>query len=105
MKRERRTGGAWNASNLPHGLCENGAAFIDVSNDSGAAHVAAALGRTTVVIFGSTDPRWTAPRGEHVRALWDRVRCAPCFRTHCPYEDAYACLRIVESRDVIEALQ
>jgi len=75
-----------------------------VSNDSGAAHVAAALGRPTVVVFGSTDPRWTAPRGEHVRVLWDRVRCAPCFRTRCPYEDAYACLRIIESDRVIEAL-
>lgn len=79
-------------------------AAVIVSNDSGVAHVAAALGRPTIVVFGSTDPRWTAPRGEHVTAIWDRVRCAPCFRTRCPYEDSYACLRIVESNRVIEAL-
>lgn len=79
-------------------------AALVVSNDSGAAHVAAALARPTIIIFGSTDPRWTAPRGDHVTWIWDRVHCAPCFRKECPYEDAYACLRIVESDRVIAML-
>lgn len=75
-----------------------------VSNDSGVAHLAAALGRLTVVVFGSTDPRWTAPRGPHVRVIWDRVSCSPCFRRTCPYVDSYACLRIVEARRVVAEL-
>jgi heptosyltransferase-2 len=75
-----------------------------VSNDSGAAHVAAALGRPTIIVFGSTDPSWTAPRGDHVTVIRDPVRCSPCFRSVCPLEDAYACLRIVESDGVIRAL-
>jgi heptosyltransferase-2 len=79
-------------------------AAVVVSNDSGAAHVAAALGRPTVIVFGSTDPGWTAPRGEHVTVIQDLVRCSPCFRSECPLEDAYACLRIVESDRVIRAL-
>lgn len=84
------------------GLLARAAAVL--SNDSGAAHVAAALGRPTLIVFGSTDPRWTKPRGDHVTGFWDRVRCSPCFRSACPIEDAYACLRIVESKQVIEAL-
>jgi heptosyltransferase-2 len=75
-----------------------------LSNDSGAAHVAAALGRPTIIVFGSTEPRWTAPRGDHVTVIRDPVRCSPCFRRACPYEDAYACMRIVESWRVIRAL-
>jgi heptosyltransferase-2 len=75
-----------------------------LSNDSGAAHVAAALRRPTIIVFGSTEPRWTAPRGDHVTVVRDPVRCSPCFRRACPYEDAYACMRIVESWRVIRAL-
>ena len=75
-----------------------------VSNDSGVAHLAAALGRPTVVVFGSTDPRWTAPRGPSVRVIWDRVACSPCFRRTCPYVDAYACLRIIGPEQVVAEL-
>lgn len=76
-----------------------------ISNDSGAAHLAGALERPTVMVYGSSDPRWTAPRSPSVAALWYRVRCAPCFRRTCPWTDPYACLRIVEARDAVEALR
>ena len=75
-----------------------------VSNDSGVAHLAAAVGAPSVTVFGSTDPRWTAPRGERSRVIWERVSCAPCFRRRCPYVDAYACLRVVQAGRVVEAL-
>jgi heptosyltransferase-2 len=79
-------------------------ARVVLANDSGAAHLAAAVGAPTVVLFGSTDPRWTAPRGEAVRVLWHRLRCAPCFRRACPWTDAYACLRLLEPEDAAAAL-
>ncbi|HET6350111.1 MAG TPA: glycosyltransferase family 9 protein, partial [Candidatus Krumholzibacteria bacterium] len=59
-------------------------ARVLVANDSGAPHVAAALGVPTVVLFGSTSPAWTAPRGEHVHVLQHRVHCNPCYRRTCP---------------------
>jgi heptosyltransferase-2 len=55
-----------------------------VANDSGAPHVAAALEVPCVVLFGSTSPVWTAPRGRDVRVLQHKVHCNPCFRRTCP---------------------
>jgi heptosyltransferase-2 len=76
---------------------------VFLGNDSGAAHLAAALGRPAIAVFGSTDPRWTAPRGAGAHPLWYRLRCAPCFRATCPWTEAYACLRVIEPRDVLAA--
>ncbi len=45
------------------------AARLYIGNDSGITHLAAALGAPTVAIFGPTDPRVWAPRGENVRVL------------------------------------
>src|SRR5207237_3484045 len=48
-------------------------------NDSGAMHVAGALGIPTVGIFGSTDPDRTGPLGPHTRLLYERIACSPCL--------------------------
>jgi heptosyltransferase-2 len=40
-----------------------------IGNDSGITHLAAAAGVATTVLFGPTDPRVWAPRGEHVRVV------------------------------------
>jgi len=55
-----------------------------VANDSGAVHVSATLGVPTVVLFGSTSPIWTAPRGPSVDIVREPVACSPCFRRTCP---------------------
>ena len=55
-----------------------------VSNDSGLMHVAAALGRPQVALFGPTDPRHTPPRSARARALWLHLPCSPCFSRNCP---------------------
>jgi heptosyltransferase-2 len=59
-------------------------ARVLVANDSGAPHVAAAMGVPVVVLFGSTSPAWTAPLGPRVEVLQHRVHCNPCFRRTCP---------------------
>jgi heptosyltransferase-2 len=59
-------------------------ARVLVANDSGAPHVAGALGVPTVVLFGSTSPQWTRPLGESVTVIRHPVHCAPCFRKTCP---------------------
>ncbi len=65
------------------GLLHEAALFV--GNDSGPAHLAAALGTPTVTIFGSTNPIWTAPRGERVRIVGPHpVPCSPCYLKSCP---------------------
>ncbi len=46
-------------------------AALFIGNDSGITHLAAALGRPTVAVFGPTNPRVWAPRGPHVRVAHD----------------------------------
>ena len=75
-----------------------------LSNDSGTAHLAAALGRPTVAIFGSTDPRWTGPRGPAVRLLAAPPACAPCYRRRCGIPDRYLCLRALSAEAAAETL-
>ena len=75
-----------------------------VSNDSGVAHLAAAFDRVVAVIFGSTDPRWTAPRRPHVRVVSEPIPCAPCFRRECAIADRERCLKGVSAERVAETL-
>jgi heptosyltransferase-2 len=55
-----------------------------VSNDSGLMHIAAALNRPTIGIYGSTDPRHTPPAAHHSATLWLHLPCSPCFARACP---------------------
>jgi heptosyltransferase-2 len=59
------------------------AAFV--SNDSGAMHVAAAIGRPVVAIFGPTDERRTSPVGDHI-VVTESVFCRPCMLRDCPID-------------------
>ncbi|MCB1740861.1 MAG: lipopolysaccharide heptosyltransferase II [Gammaproteobacteria bacterium] len=55
-----------------------------VGNDSGAAHVAAALGRPGVCLFGPSSIGHSAPRAAQMRPLRQSLDCAPCFELDCP---------------------
>lgn len=56
-----------------------------VSNDSGAAHFARAVGAPTLVVYGPTDPTTTGPQG--AAAMYsERPACAPCHRRRCPHD-------------------
>ncbi|HTM57797.1 MAG TPA: glycosyltransferase family 9 protein, partial [Candidatus Udaeobacter sp.] len=69
-------------------------AALAVSNDSGFAHLAAAVGAPTVVIFGSTSSAWTAPLGPRVRVIQRAPVCSPCFQRRCHI--GYRCLEAIE---------
>ena len=71
------------------------------SNDSGVMHLAAALGRPTVAIFGSTSPVWSAARAPWVRALYAAYPCSPCFRRTCPI--GYGCLHAIDAERAASA--
>jgi heptosyltransferase-2 len=57
-----------------------------VGNDSGAMHVAAAVGLPVVAIFGPTDPHGTAPITPRVTVVQEKPYCSPCFLRRCPID-------------------
>jgi heptosyltransferase-2 len=59
-------------------------------NDSGAMHVAGALGLPTIGIFGSTSPERTGPCGPRARVVYERIECSPCLDRTCRF-GTYAC--------------
>ncbi len=77
-----------------------------VANDSGAMHLAAALGTPGVAVFGSTDPVATGPLGDRWIVLRQEFPCSPCFRRTCALPEAdYRCLRAIPPERVLAALE
>ncbi len=59
-----------------------------VGVDSGLAHLGAAFGKPTVMVFGPTDPHLTGGRGPFVRNLSASLACSPCQSRRCRYPSA-----------------
>jgi heptosyltransferase II len=55
-----------------------------LGNDSGAMHVAAAVGLPVVAVFGPTDPHGTAPVTPRCNIVQEKPYCSPCFLRRCP---------------------
>ncbi len=85
------------------------AANAVVSNDSGLMHIAAALNRPLVVVYGSTSPEFTPPLSSRVAILQIPVDCGPCFQRECPNPrdgaEYMKCLLGLSPEQVLGALQ
>jgi len=75
-----------------------------VSNDSGLMHVAAALGKALVVVYGGSSPRFTPPLADRAVTLLPDIACAPCFARDCRYGH-YRCLQQQSPDTVLAALR
>jgi heptosyltransferase-2 len=69
-----------------------------LTNDSGAMHVASALGVPTVAVFGATDDATTGPTGPLARVVREHAECSPCLLRECPID--HRCMTAVTSERV-----
>jgi lipopolysaccharide heptosyltransferase II len=74
-----------------------------IGNDSGAMHVAAAVGLPVVGIFGPTDPNQTSPVTRQFILIREPVSCSPCFLRKCPID--HRCMTRIEVDRVFGAAQ
>jgi len=73
-----------------------------LGNDSGAMHVAAAVGLPVVAVFGPTDPDGTAPVTPRLTIVQQKPYCSPCFLRRCPTD--HRCMTAVTPAMVETAL-
>lgn len=77
------------------------ACALYLSNDSGAMHIASALGVPTVAIFGATNPVTTGPAGRLSRIVREGVECSPCLLRECPID--HRCMTAIPHERVSQA--
>ncbi len=78
------------------------ACHLFLTNDSGAMHIASALGVPSVTVFGPTDESATGPLGAAARLVREPVECAPCLLRECPID--HRCMtRVTAQRVIVEA--
>lgn len=73
-----------------------------VTNDSGPMHLAAALDKHLVALFGSTDDVVTGPYSDKAHVIHKRVECSPCFQRVCPID--FRCMRRIEVSEVFQKI-
>jgi heptosyltransferase-2 len=72
-----------------------------LTNDSGAMHVASALGVPTVAVFGATDDTTTGPTGPLALVVREHAECSPCLLRECPID--HRCMTRVTAQQVVSA--
>ena len=73
---------------------------VYLTNDSGAMHIASALGVPTVAVFGATDDETTGPTGPLAKVVREQVECSPCLKRECPID--HRCMTRVSAARVAE---
>jgi len=76
---------------------------IAVTNDSGLMHIAAAVDKPVVAIYGAITPEYTPPLTDKKEIQYLGLECSPCWKKQCPYGH-YNCLNNIEVDKVYESV-
>jgi len=79
-------------------------AKVAITNDSGLMHIAAAVDRPIVAIYGAITPKYTPPLTDRKEIQYLGLDCSPCWKKQCPYGH-YNCLKNIEVDKVYESAQ
>ncbi len=93
-------------SDLPIGLSKSvlQRAAVVVSTDSGPRHMAVALNRPVVTLFGPTDPIWTTTYNIPEVVINETLSCRPCYKSPCPLLH-HRCMQDISVDRVLAAIQ
>ncbi|MEJ0066233.1 MAG: lipopolysaccharide heptosyltransferase II [Caulobacteraceae bacterium] len=91
-------------TSLPQAINLIAAASAVVSNDSGLMHVAAALGRPVIGLYGATSPLFAPPLSADAVILREDLPCSPCGKRVCPLGH-HKCLNDLPPARVLAALR
>ncbi len=73
-----------------------------ITNDTGPMHIAAALGKPVVALFGPTNPMRTGPYGTNNIVIKSSLDCAPCYKKSCSKD---SCMNNISVQEVYDALE
>ncbi len=79
-------------------------AKVAITNDSGLMHIAAAVGRPIVAMYGAITPEYTPPLTDKKEIQYLGLECSPCWKKQCPYGH-YNCLKNIEVEKVFQSAQ
>ncbi|MGI4848336.1 MAG: lipopolysaccharide heptosyltransferase II [Janthinobacterium lividum] len=92
------------STSLAQAIALIGAAAAMVSNDSGLLHIASALNRPIVALYGPTSPEHAPPFSDLAVSLSLRLDCSPCRQRECPLGHHH-CMEHMTAATVWQSLQ